>query len=80
MASRVLALFSRAINDLKGLSLKQWAKLLIGIVGLLGITVGLSYAAKLLLARIHLPVFDVAWITYLAILVAFALTNLVPSG
>jgi membrane protein YqaA with SNARE-associated domain len=49
-------------------------------VGFLGLTIGLSFASKLLFARIHIPIFKIAWITYLIVLGTFVATNLIPFG
>ena len=80
MVNQISTVVSSGINDLKGLSLKQKVKLATGVVGFLGLTIGLSLASRLLFARIHLPIFDIAWITYLIVFVAFLAIELVPFG
>ena len=80
MVNQIATIFSSGINDLKEMSLKKKAKLVLFIVGFLGLTIGLSFGSRLLLTRIHLPIFDIAWITYLTVFVAFLAIELVPFG
>jgi len=80
MANQIATIFSGGVKDLKQVSLRKKVKLAVIVVGFLGLTIGLSFASKLLLTRIHIPVFNIAWITYLIVLGTFMATNLIPFG
>jgi hypothetical protein len=80
MANQITSVFSSGIDFLKEMSLQKKAKLGLFIVGFLGLSVGLSFGSKFLFARFNLPIFDVAWLTYLIVFVAFFTIELVPFG
>ncbi|MGP8079308.1 MAG: VTT domain-containing protein [Dehalococcoidales bacterium] len=80
MANQITTIFSSGVKDLKQLSLSKKIKLAGIIIGFLVLTVGLSFASKLLFARVHIPVFNIAWVTYLIVLGTFVATNLIPFG
>jgi membrane protein YqaA with SNARE-associated domain len=80
MANQITTVFSSGIDSLKVLSLRKKTKLALLIVVFLGLTVGLSFGSRLLFARINLPIFHVAWLTYLIVFVAFLAIELVPFG
>jgi membrane protein YqaA with SNARE-associated domain len=80
MANQITTVFASGIDSLKEMSSRKKAKLALFIVIFLGLTVGLSFGSKLLFARINLPIFDVAWVTYLIVFVAFLAIELVPFG
>jgi membrane protein DedA with SNARE-associated domain len=80
MANQVAAIFSSAITDLKTMSLQKKVKLALLILAFLALTVGLTFGSRLLLTRIHIPMFNVAWITYLIVFGLFVTVSLVPFG
>lgn len=80
MANQVATIFSRAITDLKTMSLQKKLKLALLILAFLALTIGLFFGSRLLLNRIHIPMFNVAWITYLIIFGLFLTVSLVPFG
>jgi membrane protein DedA with SNARE-associated domain len=80
MANQVAAIFSSAITDLKTMSLQKKLKLTLLILAFLALTVGLTFGSRLLLTRIHIPMFNVAWITYLIVFGLFVIVSLVPFG
>ena len=67
----------RLIRDLKGLSLKQWLKLITGVVGFIVISFGLSYASQLLLSKLKIPLFDLSWLGYLVVFATFLTSSAV---
>jgi membrane protein YqaA with SNARE-associated domain len=80
MANQMTNVFASGIDSLKDMSLRKKAKLALIIVGLLVLTVGLSFGSKLLFSRVNVPIFDDAWPTYLIVFVAFLVIELVPFG
>jgi membrane protein DedA with SNARE-associated domain len=80
MANQVAAIFSSAITDLKTMSLQKKLKLALLILAFLALTIGLTFGSRLLLTRIHIPMFNVAWITYLIVFGLFVTISLVPFG
>jgi len=80
MTNQVATIFSSAITDLKTMSLQKKLKLALLILAFLALTIGLFFGSRLLLNRIHIPMFNVAWITYLIIFGLFLTVSLVPFG
>jgi len=80
MINQVATIFSSAITDLKTMSLQKKLKLALLILAFLALTIGLFFGSRLLLNRIHIPMFNVAWITYLIIFGLFLTVSLVPFG
>jgi membrane protein DedA with SNARE-associated domain len=80
MANQVAAIFSRVITDLKAMSLQKKLRLALLILAFLALTIGLNFGSRLLLTRIHIPMFNVAWITYLIVFGLFVTVSLVPFG
>jgi membrane protein DedA with SNARE-associated domain len=80
MANQVAAIFSRVITDLKAMSLQKKLRLALLILAFLALTIGLTFGSRLLLTRIHIPMFNVAWITYLIVFGLFVTVSLVPFG
>jgi membrane protein DedA with SNARE-associated domain len=80
MANQVATIFSRAITDLKTMSLQKKLKLALLILAFLALTIGLFFGSRLLLNRIHIPMFSEAWIMYLIIFGLFLTVSLVPFG
>ena len=80
MINQVATIFSSAITDLKTMSLQKKLKLSLLILAFLALTIGLFFGSRLLLNRIHIPMFNVAWITYLIIFGLFLTVSLVPFG
>jgi membrane protein DedA with SNARE-associated domain len=80
MVNQVTAIFPSAITDLKTMSLQKKLKLALLILAFLALTVGLTFGSRLLLIRIHVPMFNVAWITYLIVFGLFVSVSLVPFG
>jgi membrane protein YqaA with SNARE-associated domain len=77
MTTQVLTITKGAIRDLNRLSLKQWLKLGVGIVGFIGISFSLSYASKLLFSKIDLSMFNALWLVYTVVFGTFLVSNLV---
>lgn len=80
MANPIAAVLSSQISGLKTMSLQNKLKLALVILAFLALTIGLSFGSRLLLTRIHIPVFNVAWITYLIVFGLFLVVSLVPFG
>ena len=80
MANQVAAIFSSGITNLKAMNFQKKLKLALLILAFLALTIGLSFGSRLLLTRIHIPVFNVAWITYLIVFGLFLVVSLVPFG
>ena len=80
MANSVGAIFSSGITDLKTMSFQKKLKLALLILAFLALTIGLSFGSRFLLTRIHIPVFNVAWIMYLIVFGLFLVVSLVPFG
>ena len=80
MANSVGAIFSSGITGLKTMSFQKKLKLALLILAFLALTIGLSFGSRFLLTRIHIPVFNVAWIMYLIVFGLFLVVSLVPFG
>jgi len=46
----------------------SWLRLVISLIGLIGLSFGLAYLLQDLGARFHLPLYELAWLSYLSIL------------
>jgi len=80
MANPVTAVLSSGISDLKIMSLQKKLKLALFILAFLALTIGLSLGSRLLLSHVHIPMFNIAWITYLIVFGLFVTVSLVPFG
>jgi membrane protein DedA with SNARE-associated domain len=80
MANPIATTFSNGINDFKVMNLQKKLKLALIILAFLALTIRLSFGSRLLLTRIHIPMFNVAWVTYLIVFGLFLTISLVPFG
>jgi len=80
MTNAISTTFTSGIKDFKVMPLRKKAKLTLLILAFLAFTIGLTFGSRLLLTHIHIPMFNVAWITYLIVFGLFVTVSLVPFG
>jgi uncharacterized membrane protein YdjX (TVP38/TMEM64 family) len=54
----------------------QWRKLAVTILGLIGLSFGLTYLFQDIVAKLHLPLYGFAWLAYLTVFLSSLAANL----
>ena len=54
----------------------QWRKLAVTLLGVIGLSFGLAYLFQNLANRLHLPLYDLAWLAYLTVFLTSLAANL----
>jgi uncharacterized membrane protein YdjX (TVP38/TMEM64 family) len=63
-------------NGIRKLDARQWRKIVLSLVGLVCVTIGITYVSRLVLIRINLPLEQYAGVCLLTVFLVFLVANL----